>query len=1097
MGVIADSAVRRWALAHARTVVKLPRWTMPAQVSGDASRPLGIRPGTIRHWHVVPGPLRSLAAITLPGRGQLLLATGGDGTTRIWDWKTCRTLDVVETGEAIASLSWTMSGDQPLLVINSSSGTVWLWNGHETRRLLTTYRGITTTRAWGVSPDEQPLLAIGSPDGSVRVSDGRSGGGLRTIATHPGGVTSIAWAQPSDGSSMLATGGEDGTVRIWDGVSGTALLALHGSMLTLHGSARIIALAWVPLPDGQMMLASVERNGEVRLWDARTGSLAWDLPTTAIGHVSSVAAATGFDGEPLLMLGGADGRVRMAEIHIDPAEAPQPPAPAPAPAPVAVLAKASEGQAGPAEEIVPPHWTEPPEALTTAIAWASAPGERPLLATGHDDGAVRIWNADTGAMLRIVGLGFRTSPGITGAVRSVACAILPDGRRVLASGHDDGSTLIRDGFDGDDAAFTPVRGGHNVRVLAWAVLPGGGLRLAAADADGTTRVLGGHDGKPQWSVSHSPAWSVAWAVLPDGRLLLATGNKDGRARIYDGHTGTLLQELADDDASAEVNSVSWAVLGDGQVLLAAGSDDGKVRIWDGINGTLMRTLTEPSGAVFSVSWTVLADDTPMLATAGKFDERSTRIWHGRTFERIASLPGARGVGASLAWLQPGDGRLLLCTTPGMSELPARIWSLGAGGAGAAGRSTADAAAMLRNLGPIEAGLLALGRVDLWPPLGLVDDLVTLTGPDPADQLELNDGRLRSLAQHAGIRRLRELHWPAPARISLAGLLASGLSLASAFRPPAGATAPLLGEALAQALADAGDGQRATPTRVADVDLAELSAAADTVTDRMTTMLAILGARAVAADPALPLLLAQSAGQLPVLPGKQMRMLAEPARHGRTRPRESDGGLRHAPGTAGIGRRGSLTQLLPTQLALPPDLLAIRYVQDHLLYRRHVARIPPTPEPVTLILDTTPPTFGPVENVLRLVAHLITTVLWEHGEHPVLISLDEPAVAAPLTSRAHLARLWTTRSLSRPGPAIVTALDAAAQTGSGLVLLTHHHTPDRYYLPGPDRRLVTSHHPAEQPPPIPSLPSHYHLPPDPARALLTAVVWALLTPRGQR
>src|SRR5207302_4215501 len=119
--------------------------------------------------------------------------------------------------------------------------------------------------------------------------------------------------------------------------------------------------------------------------------------------------------------------------------------------------------------------------------------------------------------------------------------------------------------------------------------------------------------------------------------------------------------------------------------------------------------------------------------------------------------------------------------------------------------------------------------------------------------------------------------------------------------------------------------------------------------------------------------------------------------------------RQMTGTSRVARRGTLPQLLPTQLALPEDLLMVRYLRRHLLYRRHTSYLPPAPQPVTIVLDTTPPCFGAAESVLRLAAHLITVTLWEHGQHPLLVTLTAPGTATAVTSRAQLAQLWTTRT----------------------------------------------------------------------------------------
>ena len=350
---------------------------------------------------------------------------------------------------------------------------------------------------------------------------------------------------------------------------------------------------------------------------------------------------------------------------------------------------------------------------------------------------------------------------------------------------------------------------------------------------------------------------------------------------------------------------------------------------------------------------------------------------------------------------------------------------------------------------------------------------------------LQDGRLGELAGHPGIGRLRGLGSAGPLAGGVRGPAGRGPDARAGLRAAAGRQRRGAG---ARAGRGAGRGRAGPP---AGADLGELAAAA-AVTDRTIALLTILGPAAASADPALPLRLAHHAPRLPALPARQLRLLAEAARPGTAARPASAGGQRHAPGTAGIGRHGSLTQLLPTQLALPADLLTARYLQNHLLYRRHTARIPPAPEPVTLILDTTPPTYGPAENILRLAAHLITTLLWESGQHPVLITLARPQAATPLTTRAHLAQLWTTRTLDPPAPALHTALDTARATGRHTVLLTHHHTPAQHYPPTPAHRLLTTHHPAEPPPPPPTRPGHYHLPPDPTPAQLTHTIHALTT-----
>jgi hypothetical protein len=713
------------------------------------------------------------------------------------------------------------------------------------------------------------------------------------------------------------------------------------------------------------------------------------------------------------------------------------------------------------------------------LIWAASSDGTPLLVTGDANGVVRVWEWHSGEL--------RHYEAIGATIRSLAFTASPDDRMwlTLAAVEDRLLHLLLPGvgniayyrLDRDDGVPSTK---YEYRSVAAAVQADSRVLVADGSDQGITlRVLGE---RQLFRVSTHAATSVALAALPDGQVLLAAGvetfdvpddNRPPGVRFFACGTG--------------VQSVAWAVLPDGSALLASAEGD-KVQVWDGATGELLRTRTEPAGDVYSVAWMVLPDGRPLLATAARFDQRTVRVLDGQTLAPLISLPGAQGAHGSLAWTVLPDGQVLLATTPGLVKRHARVWALSPARETPPPEVTVRAR-MAGGLRPAEAGLLALGRAEVWPPLGLIADLVALTGP--GEPTELNDSRLRALAPHPGIARLRALGWPVMARLSFAGLLASALTPRPEYAAPAGGPAGALRDALLVALAGS------EPGHAANVGLGELRQGAEAITDRTIALLTVIGSAAAAADPALPVRLAQHAPRMPELNGSQLRLLRDTARPGVVAKRERYGGQRPSPGTAGIGRRGSLRNLLPTQLALPTDLLVARYLQNQLLYRRHIAHIPPVPDPVTLILDTTPPSYGPAENILRLVAHLITTVLWEHGEHPVLISLSQPGAAIELSNRAQLAQLWTTRTLDPPGPAIAAALATAGDVGTKTVLLCHHFAPGPYYLPAPDRRLLTTHHPVEPAPPRPANPNHFHLPTDPAQDQLIRVIWALLAAEGSR
>lgn len=210
-----------------------------------------------------------------------------------------------------------------------------------------------------------------------------------------------------------------------------------------------------------------------------------------------------------------------------------------------------------------------PNIAHPVLSLAFSPDGRLLLSGGHD-GTLKLWDAETGQLLR-------TWLAHAQWIRSVAFS--PDGRRMLSGGRNtlklwDVTTgqLIRtfEGYSSDVRAlmFSP----NGKRVLSI----GGTFKLWEADSGRLIRTL---------------AWPsevlVPVAFSRDGRHIVSGCGWycDHTVKLRSATTGQLLRTFAGHSAPVDVVAFS----ADGTRLLS-GSEDGMLKLWDVATGALVRTI---------------------------------------------------------------------------------------------------------------------------------------------------------------------------------------------------------------------------------------------------------------------------------------------------------------------------------------------------------------------------------------------------------------------------------------------------------------------------------------------------------------------------
>jgi WD40 repeat protein len=281
-----------------------------------------------------------------------------------------------------------------------------------------------------------------------------------------------------------------------------------------------------------------------------------------------------------------------------------------------------------------------------------------LLATGGQDGTVRLWNPATG---RPAGTALHAETGTSGTdVRVTAVAFSPDGQ-LLATVGIEGTVRLWNPDTGTPVG-SPLRGNRGPRALAFS-------------PDGTVLAVGNQAAPLELFDLRRPASGpvrvinttglMTAAFSPDGKLL-ATGDDNGTVRLWDPATG----QPAVAPMKHENASLIWKVAfsPDGRVLASA-EGDSTVRLWD------LRT-GHPTGVAFqdrvhNATAVAFSPDGKTLACA--FDDGSIWLLSAATGRPVrAPLRAVTGFDAAVLGLAfSRDGRLLASAG---SDGAARLWN---------------------------------------------------------------------------------------------------------------------------------------------------------------------------------------------------------------------------------------------------------------------------------------------------------------------------------------------------------------------------------------------------------------------------------------
>ena len=272
-----------------------------------------------------------------------------------------------------------------------------------------------------------------------------------------------------------------------------------------------------------------------------------------------------------------------------------------------------------------------------SIAISSIPPSPPdqggiiqILASGHDDKTMRLWDLNTKKLLR----------SLTGHCQAVRAIAYSPNEEILATASDDKTIKL---WNANTFQEICTLFGHSHAVKSVAFSSDGKL-LASGSWDKTVKIwdvktsqeictLSGH----QLQVS-----AVAFSQIPPDGGILASASFDRTIRLWEVDRAFEcvgeLKNLRNYNFSSILSGHTWAVLTvafspDGKIL-ASGSDDNTIKLWEVNTGQLICTLVGHSWSVVAVTFST---DGEMLISGSR--DKTVKLWSVITKKEIATLSG--------------------------------------------------------------------------------------------------------------------------------------------------------------------------------------------------------------------------------------------------------------------------------------------------------------------------------------------------------------------------------------------------------------------------------------------------------------------------
>ncbi|EAZ90862.1 nSTAND1 domain-containing NTPase [Crocosphaera chwakensis] len=245
-----------------------------------------------------------------------------------------------------------------------------------------------------------------------------------------------------------------------------------------------------------------------------------------------------------------------------------------------------------------------------------------ILASGGGDGTIKLWNLETGELIR-------TLKGQNDTISSIS---FNGNSKILASSSINHNIIEIWNLETGKVIRTLKEHNEGVQSVSFSF---DGKTLASGSNDNTIKLWDVKTGEVIHTLKghNEPISSVSFS--PNGKIL-ASGSDDNTVKLWNLETGELIRTLKGHNDSGFVTSLSFSP--NGQLLASGsnGSKNGSIILWNIKTGQIIKNLENREVTIWSVSF---SPDGKSLASGSGSDDNTVKLWDIETGELIRTLKG--------------------------------------------------------------------------------------------------------------------------------------------------------------------------------------------------------------------------------------------------------------------------------------------------------------------------------------------------------------------------------------------------------------------------------------------------------------------------